>query len=164
MVTAVRPILRGTLGARSHLAWKRAAVLGIGGISAIVGAVGLMALRSLLFDATFMVPTGLGATLAFFGGMLGMATVLAPRGAEGLSEDSAIRHATQALAMGLYVVAPRLTLLGLGGTRLARAALPWTVARARWLSVAEGLALVLLTLIPREETLGGLLQLARVPA
>ena len=163
MVTAVRPILRGTLGPRSHLAWKRAAVLGVSGLSAIVGVVGLLALRSLLFEATFLVPTWLGSTLAFFGGMLGMATVLSPRGKGGLSEDGAIRHATQALAMGLYLVAPRLTLLALGGTRLARAALPWTVARARWVSVAEGLVLVLLTLVPRTETLGDLLRVVQLP-
>ncbi|HTE06197.1 MAG TPA: hypothetical protein VK824_08375 [Planctomycetota bacterium] len=161
MLVAIRPLLAGSLGSRSHLSWKRSVVLLFGGGSALVGAVGLLALRNVLFGEHFYLPSWLGGTLAFFGGMLGVSTLIAGRGPNGLSEDSALRSATQAVAMVLYVAAPRPTLALLGLTRLLRSALPWTVSEKRGWRVVEGLVLLALCLIPRDESLGGLRVLAR---
>ena len=100
MLVSIRPLLRGTLGARSHLSWKRAVVLLAGGTLAWVGAVGLLAVKAKLLGGPFYVTTWLGGTLAFFGGALGVATLLAGRGPDGMTEESAIDWATQAAAMG----------------------------------------------------------------
>ena len=39
---------------------------------------------------------------------------------------------------------------------MLRAVMPWTVTQQRWLHVAEGLALLALIFVSRDETLGGL--------
>jgi hypothetical protein len=158
MLVSIRPLLRGALGGRSHVSWKRGVVLVGAGLAALVGVVGLLALRARLLDDPFFLPTWFGGTLAWFGGMLGVAMLIASRPPEGLSEDTAIRYATQAAAMCLYVAAPQLTLVLLGLTRLLRASLPWTVSERRWLRLVEGLALLALSAVPREPTLGGLRQ------
>jgi hypothetical protein len=156
MLTAIRPLLHGSVGPRSHVSWKRCLVLLAGGLAALLGVVGLLLVWALLLGRTLYAPTWLGGTLAAFGGMLGVATLIVRRGADGLTEDAAIRYATQAAAMCLYLAAPHLALLGLGLTRTLRALLPWTVTQHRWLHVAEGLVLISLIFVPRDETLGGL--------
>lgn len=161
MLVSIRPLLAGSLGNRSHLSWKRSVVLLFGGGSALVGAVGLLALRNVLFAEPFYLPSLLGGTLAFFGGMLGVSTLIAGRGPTGLSEDSALRSATQAVAMVLYVAAPRPALALLGATRLLRSALPWTVSERRGWRIVEGLALLALCFVPRDASLGGLRVLAK---
>ncbi len=160
MLASIRPLLAGSLGSRSHLSWKRSIVLLCGGASALVGAVGLLALRHVLFAEDFYLPSLLGGTLAFFGGMLGVSTLIAGRGPSGLSEDSALRSATQAVAMVLYVAAPRPALALLGATRLLRSALPWTTSERRGWRIVEGLALIALCFVPRDASLGGLRILA----
>jgi len=161
MLVSIRPLLAGSLGNRSHLSWKRSVVLLFGGGSALVGAVGLLALRNVIFGEPFYLPSLLGGTLAFFGGMLGVSTLIAGRGPTGLSEDSALRSATQAVAMVLYVAAPRPALALLGATRLLRSALPWTVSERRGWRIVEGLALLALCFVPRDASLGGLRVLAK---
>jgi hypothetical protein len=156
MLSAIRPLLHGAVGPRSRISWKRCLVLLSGGLAALLGLVGLLLVLALLFDRPLYAPTWLGGTLAVFGGMLGVATLIVRRGADGLSEDGAIRYATQAVAMCIYVGAPHVALLGLGLTRMLRAVMPWTVTQQRWLRVAEGLALLALIFVSRDETLGGL--------
>ncbi len=156
MLLSVRPLLRGALGSRSHLSWKRALVLGVGAAGALVALVGLLALRSRVLGEPFYLPSWSGGALAAFGGMLGLATVMSGRGPNGMSEDDAIRHATLAIAMVLYVAAPRPALVLLGVTRVLRAALPFTTSRRRGWRLVEGLVLTALCLVPRDETLGGL--------
>jgi hypothetical protein len=156
MLVSIRPLLAGSFGSRSHLSWKRAVVLLFGGASALVGAVGLLALRNVLFAEPFYLPSPLGGTLASFGGMLGVSTLIAGRGRNGLSEDSALRSATQAVAMVLYVAAPTPALALLGLTRLLRSALPWTISERRGWRTLEGLALLALCFVPRDASLGGL--------
>lgn len=161
MLVAIRPLLRGSLGERSHISVKRAVVLLWGGLTALVGVVGLLALRTQLLGEPFYLPTWMGGCLAFFGGMLGVSTLMARRNSSGgLTEDHAIRYATQAAAMSIYVATPIGALLLLGVTRTARSAMPWTVSQHRWLRLAEGLLLLGLCLVPREPTLGGLRALA----
>jgi hypothetical protein len=160
MLVSIPPLLRGSLGSRSHLSWKRCVVLLAGGASALVGVVGLLALRHVIFSEAFYLPSWLGGTLAFFGGMLGVSTLIAGRGPSGLTEDMALRYATQAVAMVLYVAAPGPALLALGGTRLLRGALPWSPVRHRHWRLLEGTALLLLCFVPREPSLGGLRVLA----
>lgn len=160
MLTAIRPLVQGVLGPRSHVSWRRALFVGAGGCSATLGVVGLLALRTLALGEPFYVPDWLGIALAFSGGMLGASTVLAGRAPDGMTEDRALRTATQAVAMTLYVAAPFLTLLALGVTRLGRGLFPWTVARARWSQLIEGLVLVALAFVVRDPTLGGLRRLA----
>jgi hypothetical protein len=159
MLVSIRPLLRGTLGSRSHISWKRAVVLLCGGVSALVAVVGLLAVRAKFLGGPFYLPTELGSALAFFGGMLAVSTLIAGRGENGLTEDAAIRYATQAAAMVLYVAAPHAALALLGATLLLRALVPWTVGQRRWLAVLQGLALLLLIAVPRDPLLGGL----RVP-
>lgn len=161
MLVSIRPLLAGSLGSRSHLSAKRSIVLLFGGASALVAAVGLLALRHVLFDTPFYLPSWLGGTLAFFGGMLGVSTLIAGRGPNGLSEDSALRSATQAVAMVLYVAAPTPALALLGLTRLLRSALPWTISERRGWRIVEGAVLIALCFIPRDASLGGLRVLAR---
>ena len=158
MLISIRPLLRGTLGSRSHLSWKRAVVLLAGGTMAWVGAVGLLAVRAKLsHHGTFFVTTWLGGTLAFFGGALGVATLLAGRGPEGMTEESAIDWATQAAAMSIYVAAPQPALGLLALSRLLRALPPSLPRRRRTLLLLTGLLFVLLALVPRTDpTLGGL--------
>lgn len=160
MLISIRPLLRGSFGARSHVSIKRAVVLIWGGMAALVGAVGLLALRTQVLGEAFFLPTWMGGSLAFFGGMLGVSTLMARRGSDGLTEDHAIRYATQAAAMSIYVAVPVGALLILGVTRTARAVFPWTVSERRWWRVAEGVVLLLLCAVPREPTLGGLRALA----
>lgn len=157
MLTAIRPLLAGALGARSHLSWKRGVVLTAGGTLAWVGAVGLLAVRAKLWETTFDVTTWLGATLAFFGGALGVATLLAGRGEHGLTEEAAIDWATQAAAMSIYVAAPRSALALLAGTRLLRALPPGQPSRRRAQLLIVGVLLAVTALLPRTDpTLGGL--------
>jgi hypothetical protein len=160
MLVAIRPLLRGSFGARSHISAKRAVVLLWGGLAALVGAVGILALRTQVLGEPFYLPTWMGGCLAFTGGMLGVSTLMARRGAGGLTEDHAIRYATQAAAMSIYVATPTGALLLLGVTRTARALLPWTTSEHRWWRLTEGLALLALCLVPRESTLGGLRSVA----
>ena len=157
MLVAIRPLMRGALGSRSHLSWKRCVVLAGGGTTALLGVVGLLVVRARFLDEPQFLPTLLGTALTFTGGMLGVSTLMAGRGPRGLSEDAAIRYVTQAAAMFLYLAAPRATLALLGLTRLLRATAPWSVAaQPRWAPVIEGLALLALVAVPRDETLGGL--------
>ncbi|RKY22001.1 MAG: hypothetical protein DRQ55_02320 [Planctomycetota bacterium] len=156
MLVAIGPLMRGSLGARSHLSWRRSLFLAAGAVLACVGVVGLLALRAQFLGEPFFLPTWLGASLAGVGGMLGVSTVLAGRGPEGLSEAGALRLATQAAAMVLYVASPAGALGLLGATRLLRACLPFTLVRTRWLGVVEGVVLLALCLVPRDELLGGL--------
>lgn len=156
MLSSIRPLLAGVTGSGGRLSWRRAVVMLLGGASAAVAVVGMLALQRLLLGRELYLPTPLGGALAFFGGMLGMATVLAGRPPEGLTEDAALRTATQAVAMVLYVATPRIALAALGATRLLRAALPWTVSGRRWTGLVEGAVLVGLCFVPRDETLGGL--------
>jgi hypothetical protein len=157
MLVAIRPLMRGALGSRSHLSWKRCVVLAGGGTTALLGVVGLLVVRAHFLDEPQFLPTLLGTALTFTGGMLGVSTLMAGRGPKGLSEDAAIRYVTQAAAMFLYLAAPRATLALLGLTRLLRATAPWSVAGPpRWAPIIEGLALLALVAVPRDETLGGL--------
>jgi len=160
MLTAVRPMLAGALGSRSHLSWKRAVVLSSGGALAWVGSVGLLAVKAKLLGGPFYVTTWLGATLAVFGGALGVATLLAGRGPHGLTEEAAIDWATQAAAMSVYVAAPRPVLGLLALTRLLRAVPTGQPPRRRTLLLLEGVLLAAAAAVPRADaTLGGL----RVP-
>jgi hypothetical protein len=156
MLTAIRPLLHAAVGPRSHVSWRRCLVLLTGGLAALLGAVGLLLVWALLLGLPLYAPTWLGGTLAVFGGTLGVATLIVRRGTDGLTEDAAIRYATQAVAMCLYLAAPRVALLGLGLTRTLRALLPWTVTDRRWLRAAEGVVMLLLVFVPRDATLGGL--------
>ena len=143
MLTAIQPLLKGVMSSSSHLSWPRLLAMLAGGVASFTWTVGLLALRSYLFrDEAFMLPSGLGAALAVFGGLLGVATLLAQRGEDGMTEQAAIRSATQAAAMALYVAAPALAAGALGMTRLLRATLPWTLVRPRWPQALEGLALL----------------------
>ncbi|MCB9897219.1 MAG: hypothetical protein H6825_04365 [Planctomycetes bacterium] len=164
MLLSLRRLLRGVLGSRSHVSWRRLLALLGGGCVAVLVCVGLLALRSLLLDETFFLPRWLGFTLTFFGGMLGVSAILAGRAPNGMTEDAAIRTATQAVAMSIYVAAPLFTLGFLGVTSTARALLPWTAAQGRWLRVAEGLLLLALCFVERDPTLGGLRAVAQLPA
>ncbi|MFT7465388.1 MAG: hypothetical protein ACI9EF_003754 [Pseudohongiellaceae bacterium] len=156
MVTAIPAIQRGLQGSSSQLSWRRTSVLVGGGLASWVSVVGLMALETHFLGRGFFVPTWLGSTLAFFGGMLGTSTLLVPRGQRGMSEPEALRVATQSVAMTFYLAEPVASLLFLGATRLFRAAMPWTIVRTRWLGILEGLVLLALCLAPRDETHGGL--------
>lgn len=162
MLASIRPLMHGVLGTRSHVSWRRALVTLAGGFAGTIGLVGVLALKNQLLDLPFYLPTWLGGTLAFFGGMLAVSTILAARAAEGasdgLTEDAAIHTATQAVAMTLFIAAPVPTLALLGMTRVLRATLPWTVSRTRWPRAVEGTVLLLLCAIPRADdpTLGGL--------
>lgn len=156
MLSAIRPLLHGAVGPRSHVSPKRCLVLLGGGLAALLCAVGLLLVWALLLDRPLYAPSWLGGTLAVFGGMLGVATLIVRRGPGGLTEDAAIRYATQAAAMCLYLAAPHVALLGLGATRTLRALLPWTVAEHRWLRIVEGVALIALVFVARDATLGGL--------
>jgi hypothetical protein len=157
MLTAIRPLLAGALGSRSHFSWKRGVVLVAGGALAWVGAVGLLAVRAKLFGGPFYVTTWLGATLAVFGGALGVATLLAGRGPHGLTEEAAIDWATQAAAMSVYVAAPRPVLALLALTRLVRAVPAGHPPRRRALLVLVGVLLAAAAAVPRADvTLGGL--------
>lgn len=156
MLTALRPLLRGALGSDGGLSWRRALVLAGGGLASLMAVVGLAALEHHFLGRAFWLPTWLGGSLAWFGGMLGTSTLLSPRGPKGLDESGALRVATQSLSMTFYIVEPLVSLGFLGATRLLRACLPWTIVRRRWLGIAEGLVLLALCLLPRDETLGGL--------
>ncbi len=156
MLTAVPAIQRGLQGSSSQLSWRRTSVLVGGGLGSWVGVTGLMALETHFLGRPFFLPTWLGGTLAFFGGMLGTSTLLAPRGQRGMSEPQALRVATQSVAMTFYLAEPVASLLFLGSTRLLRAAMPWTIVRTRWRGILEGLVLLALCLAPRDDTHGGL--------
>lgn len=166
MLAAVRPIVRASTGQPGHLSWKRALVLAAGGLFALAAVTGLLVARLVVLDEPALyLPTWLGGTLSVFGGMLGMATLLAgrragPSGHVLLSEDAAIRHATLAAAMSVFLVTPRLVLAALGVGWLLRAVLPVAVAapggRRRVLRVIEAAALIGLSGVPREATVGGL--------
>ena len=156
MLAAIPPLLRGSLGSRSHLSWKRALALVVGGLTALAGAFGLLLIHATVLGGPLYLPTWTGGTLAFLGGGLGVATLIAGRGPAGLSEEAAIRYAALAVGMTLYVATPRAALVLLGSTRLLRGLLPVEPPRRRWWRVVEGAALMLLCLVPREATLGGL--------
>jgi hypothetical protein len=156
MLASIRPILSGLQGSSNQLSWRRTSVLLGGGLGSWVGVVGLMALEVHFMGRGFYLPTWLGGTLAFFGGMLGASTLMAPRGERGMSEPQALRVATQSVAMTFYLAEPVVSLGFLGVTRLLRASMPWTLVRTRWVGVIEGLALLALCLVPRDETHGGL--------
>lgn len=156
MLVSIRPILRGLHGSSSQISWRRVSVLLGGGLGSWVGVVGLMALEAHFLGRGFYLPTWLGGTLAFFGGMLGASTLMAPRGEKGMSEPQALRGATQSVTMTFYLAEPLVSLGFLGVTRLLRAIFPWTLVRTRWVGVIEGLVLLALCLVPRDDTHGGL--------
>ncbi|GJM22293.1 MAG: hypothetical protein DHS20C15_22080 [Planctomycetota bacterium] len=169
MLLSLKAVLHGSSGPGNQPSWRRLMVLAGGALAGPVGAVGLLALRfQLLDDGPFFLPDVLGVTLAAFGGLLGVATLLARRadsGAvekreRGLTEDQAIAHATLSATMILYVALPVFALCFLGLTRLMRAALPFTIDRNRTRHLVEGLVMIGLAAVPREHTLGGLRQLA----
>lgn len=145
MLSSLRPILLGALSTTSHVSWQRMLALLAGAVAAYTWTVGLLALRSYLFsEQPFLLPNELGSALAAFGGMLGVASLLARRGEGGMTEQNAIRCATQAGAMALYVAAPVLATGALGLTRLLRATLPWTLVRMRWRGTLEAAVLLVL--------------------
>lgn len=147
-LASVRSIGRAALDAGGRVSYRRLAVLAAGGLASLVSAVGLLALDHILREVPLRVPNALGATVSGFGGMLGMATVLASRGQRGMTEDAAIRAAALAVAMTVFVAAPRPCAGGLGLVRLVRSSLPWTVSQRRWAERLEGVALVVLALLP----------------
>lgn len=145
MLASIRPIMLGAMSSSSHLSWPRLLALLAGAVAAYTWTVGLLALRSYLFESqAFLLPNELGTALTAFGGMLGVAALLARRGENGMSERYAIRCATQAAAMALYVAAPLLAAAALGLTRLLRATMPWTLVKTRWRGTLEGVALLAL--------------------
>lgn len=157
MLASIRPLLRGTLGSRSHLSWKRGVALGAGAAMGWVGAVGALAVTARLLGGPFYVTTWLGATLTCFGGALGVATLLAGRAPAGMTEEAATDRATQAAAMSFYVVAPQVTLALFGLVQVVRAAPPSLPRRRRAGLLVAGFGSVLLALVPRvDPTLGGL--------
>ncbi len=157
MLVSIRPLLRGTLGSRSHLSWKRAVALAAGGGLAWTGAVGALAVQAKLLGGPFYVTTWLGGTLAFFGGALGVATLLAGRGPSGMTEAAAMDWAVQAGAMPFYVVAPRVALALFALTCLVRALPPSLPRRRRTGLLLGGLLCAALAAVPRTDpTLGGL--------
>lgn len=160
MLVVVRPIVASSLGTAGQVSWRRWAALGAGGAGALAAVVGLLVVRKLvLSEEAFYLPTALGGALTGFGGMLGVAVLLARRPpGGGMSEDAAIHHATLAGAMAAFLAAPVLVLGLLGLTRLGRACLPWTVTQGRWIRAAEGVVLLALCLLPRGATVGGLRQ------
>lgn len=167
MLVAVRAVMHAFPGRAPS--WKRVLVLGAGAVAGPIGTVGLLFLRHRLFDeGPLFVPSLLGAALAAFGGVLGIATLVASRadpsaerrGDDGLTEDQALSQATLASAMLLYVAMPRVALVFLGLTRLGRALLPFTVDRHRTRHLIEGAVMLVLSAVPRDPTLGGLRQLA----
>ena len=156
-LTAIQPLLAGSLGSRSHFSWKRWLVLVAGGTLAWVGVVGVLAVKAKLLGGPFYVTTWMGATLACFGGALGVATLLAGRGPHGLTEEAAIDWATQAAAMSFYVAAPRPVLGLLALTRLLRAVPAGQPRRRRTQLIVVGLLLAAAAAVPRADaTLGGL--------
>ena len=163
MLLALRRLARGVLGSRSHVSWRRLSALAGGGCTAVLVCVGILALRSQVLEEPFFLPRALGLTLTFFGGMLGVSAILAGRAPRGMTEDAAIRSATQAVAMSIYVAAPLATLGFLGLTSATRALLPWTGAQGRWWRVLEGAVLLGLCFVPRDATLGGLRGVAQLP-
>ncbi|MGQ0553694.1 MAG: hypothetical protein ACT4PU_10800 [Planctomycetota bacterium] len=156
MLAAIPPLLSGTLGRRSHVSWKRLATLLTGGAAALVASVGLLLLKAWVFGGPIFLPTWFGGTLGFLGGALGVATLMASRPPDGLSEQTALRAAVMALAMTLYVAAPRPALLLFGGTTLVRGLMTLSPGGRRWGWVLEGSLWILCSFVPREETLGGL--------
>jgi len=157
MLASIRPLLRGTLGSRSHLSWKRGTALAAGGAMAWAGAVGALAVEAKLLGVPFYVTTWLGGTLSCFGGALGVATLLAGRAPAGMTEEAATDRATQAAAMSFYVAAPQVTLALFALTQVVRAAPPSLPRRRRAQLLVTGAACGLLALVPRvDPTLGGL--------
>lgn len=145
MLSCLRPLLQGALSTASHVSWQRTLALLAGAVAAYTWTVGLLALRSYLFpEQPFLLPNELGSALTGFGGMLGVASLLARRGEGGMTEPKAIRCATQAGAMALYVAAPVLAAGALGLTRLLRAMMPWTLVRMRWRGMLEAAVLLAL--------------------
>jgi hypothetical protein len=166
MLAAIGPVVRSSIGSTGSVSWRRVVVMAAGGLFALFAVTGLLLVRyRVMSEDVVYWPTWLGGTLAFFGGMLGVATLFAGRlpadkGVTGMTEDAAIRNATLAVAMSVYLAAPAPVLAVLALTRLLRAGLPWTLAQARWASVAEGTVLALLCLLTRDETVGGLRQVS----
>ena len=157
MLVAIRPIVRSAVGGTGRASPKRMIVLAGGAAAALTSVLGLLILRVLVLNEdVFYLPTALGGTLAAFGGMLGVGVLLARRAPDGMSEDQAIHYATLAGAMSVYLAAPMIVLGLLGATRLLRAALPWTVTQARWWRAVEGVALLALMAVPRDDLVGGL--------
>ena len=157
MFVAIRPIVRSAAGSSGRVSWKRIAVLVGGAGAALTSVLGLLILRVIVLrEEVFFLPTALGGTLTAFGGLLGVAVLLARREPEGMTEDQAIHYATLGAAMSVYLAAPMLILGLLGATRLLRAILPWTVTQGRWWRALEGLALLALMAIPRGGEVGGL--------
>ncbi len=162
MLVAIRPIIAACSSTSGQLSWRRALVLMSGGVFALAAVTGLLVVRLLLLDEpNLFLPTRLGGTLTVFGGMLGLATVLAGRRTaigEGirLSEDSAIRHAVLSMAMSIYPAAPTLAAAAAGITYLGRSLMPWTRSHAGWARIVEGSLMLLLCIVPRDETVGGL--------
>ncbi len=147
MLASVRPILHGAMSSSNRVSVPRVLALLAGAVASYSWTVGLLALRSYAFeDQPFLVPNELGTALAAFGGMLGVAAMISKRGPEGLSEQQAIRCATQAGAMALYVAAPALATAALGLTRLLRSSLPWTLVPTRRQGMVEGIVLLALCL------------------
>jgi len=145
MLASLRPILLGAMSSPSHVSWQRVLALLAGAVASYTWTVGLLALRSYLFEEQpFLLPNELGTALTAFGGMLGVASLMARRGAGGMTEQHAIRCATQAAAMALYVAAPVLAAAALGLTRLLRATMPWTLVRTRWRGTLEAVLLLAL--------------------
>ena len=81
MLVSIRPLMQGLLGSGGSLSWKRVLVMVVGGLFGFLGAVGLLVTkRIVLGEGEFFMPSWLGGTLAFFGGALGVSTLLSRRG------------------------------------------------------------------------------------
>ncbi len=149
MFISGKVVVRGSLGSHGVPSWRRMAIILLGGCFAVFGLVGLLVCRTLLLGETaFLLPTSLGAMVAFFAGLSGAGVMLIPRGEGGMTEYGALRAASFSIAMWCFPAFPRFALIALGSIRLVRSLLPSAVTNSRNLWVAEGVLMILLGSLP----------------